>query len=827
MNLVERLKQTFINPPSEYSPVPFWFWNDELSKAEIIRQIHDFHAKEVDGFVIHPRMGLPRTMPYLSEQYLELVEVAVAEANLLGMKVILYDEGMYPSGSACGMVVKHNPEFACRGLQLQEHVIGEVHEVVRIPTALTPGERIVSVQAVRKLSDCEIEAERTVLLKLEQDSDCIEFTPPDAGNWSVLVFIDTYSKGTIRGVHPGQDDGEPDAPLAADLLNLDATKAFIELTHEKYYEKLHQYFGSTIFAMFTDEPDLLGRGHKTGLKPWTLGFMDEFLAGGGREQELPALWFQAGEATERIRHFYKMLVRTRLARTYYKPLADWCEDHGIGLTGHPAESDDIGLLEHFHIPGQDVVWRYIAPEDDKAITGTHSTMGKCSSDAARHRGRRRNLNESFGVCGIEGGWSLTADNMKWYLDWLFVRGVNLISPHAFYYSIREERRDERPPDVGPNNIWWSEYSQFSRYIKRMSWLMTDSVNTAEVAVLAQSAYLPWKIVKPLYERQIEFNYLEEELLLHASELVDGTIRIANQCYKVILVEDGGRFEAGCVAVLEKFVQQGGIVIELSGDGECMANIHQRRITEAEQSIELLTTELDNIIELKPTASNIRMSRITKEGTDFLVVVNEGEDSYEGKLYVDYTGEPEIWHPWTGMFEAPYHEQLGHKQVISVSIARRECIVIAFDRLGGSQPAVHKLIKRKESIDLSEGWRIDHAMFSKELKSLSSWTEWDGMEHYSGSVIYTKSFDLPESAIEGSIELNLGDVHEIARLLVNGQEIGVRMWKPYIFKLNRELLQGENELRVEVTNSLANQYDGLILPSGLLGPITLTIGRSDE
>jgi len=826
MNLLRNLKQTFTNPPSEFSPIPFWFWNDELSRAEIIKQIHDFHAKEVDGFVIHPRMGLPRSMPYLSESYLDLVEAAVAEADRLGMKVILYDEGMYPSGSACGMVVKKNPEFACRGLKLQEHSCGEVNEVVNIPIALTAGESIVSVQAVNKLSEHEIVIDRTVLLKYEKESESIEFTPPDAGNWSVLVFVDTYSKGTIRGVHPGQDDGEEDAPLAADLLNPEATKTFIELTHERYYEKLQQYFGSTIFAMFTDEPDLLGRGHVKGLKPWTKGFMDEFLASGGREQELPALWFEAGEATERILQYYKSLIRTRLARTYYKPLADWCEAHGIGLTGHPAESDDIGLLEHFHIPGQDVVWRYVAPEDDKAITGTHSTMGKCSSDAARHRGRRRNLNESFGVCGIEGGWSLTADNMKWYLDWLFVRGVNLISPHAFYYSIRGERRDERPPDVGPNNIWWSEYSQFARYIKRMSWLMTDSVNHAEVAVLAQSAFLPWKIVKPLYERQIEFNYLEEELLLNASQLVDGSIRIANQSYKVIVVEDGARFSTACVEMLKQFIQQGGTVIELSEQGGCMADIHQQHISKAEDIAKLLATALDNIIELEPVASSIRISQVTKEGMDFLVVVNEGEDGYEGNLHIDWSGAPEIWHPWSGMFENPYYERSGDRQVIKVSIARRECIVIAFDKLGDSITSVLEQAGRKETFDLSEGWRVEHALSSKELVSLSSWTEWEGMEHYSGSVTYTKSFALPQYAKVRSIELDLSDAHELARLWINGQEIGVRMWKPYAFKLNPVLLQSENELKVEVTNSLANRYDGLSLPSGLLGPIKLTIERND-
>ena len=34
---------------------------------------------------------------------------------------------------------------------------------------------------------------------------------------------------------------------------------FIELTHEKYYAELSEYFGDTIIAFFTDEPNILGR----------------------------------------------------------------------------------------------------------------------------------------------------------------------------------------------------------------------------------------------------------------------------------------------------------------------------------------------------------------------------------------------------------------------------------------------------------------------------------------------------------------------------------------------------------------------------------------
>ncbi|THF77769.1 glycosyl hydrolase [Cohnella fermenti] len=845
MKTYDRLRKQFEQPPAEFSPIPFWFWNDALSREELIRQIHDFHAKEVHGFVLHPRMGLPRSMPYLSEAYLELVEAAVAEADKLGMRVILYDEGMYPSGSACGMVVRQNPDFASLGLEMREIAsgpgLGQGHgaekaatnqeEAARVDTAIVPfslqaGEKAVSALAVRKRSDTEIEAGSAIRLAVAENA--VRFEPPEDGDWSVLLFVETPSRGTIRGVHPGQDDGEPDAPLAADLLNPEAVQAFIALTHEKYYNKLKRYFGTTVFAMFTDEPDLLGRGHKQRLKPWTSGFLDEFLAGGGRETDLAALWFDAGEATGRIRDGYEAAIRKRLARTYYKPLADWCEAHGIALTGHPAVSNDIGLLEHFHIPGQDVVWRYIAPEEGKAIDGVHSTMGKCSSDAARHRGRRRNLNECFGVCGVEGGWALSADNMKWYLDWLFVRGVNLISPHAFYYSIRDERRDERPPDVGPNNIWWPEYARFSRYIKRMSWLMTDSANTAKVAVLAGAEYLPWNAVKPLYEHQIEFNYLEEELLRSSYRLVDGTIRIAEQAYTVVLIEDGARLEADTWRLLEAFVQQGGVVLDASPDERSAMEVGQRCVSLSDISQAVLNA-LGREAQLQPAQPSIRISCVVKDGVTFHVIVNEGEERYEGKLRAAQAGYAERWDPWTGAIEAARAIPVAEGGTsIEFGIDRRECVVIAIDPSREAEPIETSADRGVELADLSDNWQVQGEHVNGEVRTLASWMEWDGMRCFSGTVVYEKGFGLPDSGSycdsdspqEPTVTLDLGDAHELVRVFVNDREIGVRMWKPYTFTIGRELLRESNKLRVEVTNSLSNRYDRRSLPSGLLGPVTM-------
>src|SRR5699024_8166074 len=148
---------------------------------------------------------------YLSDGFMEFVKTAVDEADRLKMTVILYDEGMYPSGSANGLVVKSNPEYASRGLKMVEFpCLGTT--TMSIP--LEVGETLVSVQAVKKQDEKSISANETKILDVQNNT--VSFTPPNEENWSIDCFIETYSKGTIRGIHYGEDDGEENAPRSTD-----------------------------------------------------------------------------------------------------------------------------------------------------------------------------------------------------------------------------------------------------------------------------------------------------------------------------------------------------------------------------------------------------------------------------------------------------------------------------------------------------------------------------------------------------------------------------------------------------------------------------------
>lgn len=930
----QTLKQTFLTPPDEFTPFPFWFWNDALDEGTITRQMEDFREKGVYGFVIHPRMGIPGDLPYLSDRFMHYVKYTVEEARRLGMKVVLYDEAMYPSGSAHGMVAAANPEYATRALRMEEYTlsagersgIADWRSISHRPV-LEKGEELISVQAVSKNKRGQLSG--TVLLFSNGKNSPERFSHwgTEAGalgdflssssedSVSLLYFISCFSHGTIRGIHEGEDDRQPNAPASADLLNPEAMQCFIHLTHDRYYEVLKEYFGSTVVAMFTDEPDVLGRNHRRDVMPWTKGFLEWWERCGGAETDLPLLWFDSEDScpppsgfhtSDSVRCRFREAVNKRLGKTYYRQLSCWCQEHGIALTGHPAKSSDIGLLQYFQVPGQDLVYRWVGPEGDLALTGPDSTMAKCSSDAARHAGKRRNANECFGCCGPRGNqWALTADDLKWFLDWMFVRGVNLLYPHAFFYSFAGELRfGERPPDVGPHNIWWEDYRMFADYIKRMCWLMTDSRNTASIAILCEENDLPWKMAKELFRSQIEFNYLQENLLLSPDEKVtikDGCLCIAEQSYRLLLVESPRLLSPAMAERLQPFLRQGGQIILLDEENSGMFPPDENLLT-ISRTDDLIRV-LDGLEEkgglpirklnLLPAAGQIRISHLVKEGLELLLLVNEGESAYCGHVLLPRNAARqnlwiEKWHPWEGSCEAVRYALQDGCPLIPIRLERRESLILAMSMQAMQFPADVERTSRTETAAAafreSHSAREESRTVTLELTGpiwslgkitpfqgvvdagradpgacpqlpssdnirLSDWVEWPGMEHFSGTVEYgavlncrAQADSANESADSANepgasaaepdtiflpfcrkrVVLDLGEVHEIARLSVNGRQLRTQMWAPYRFDVTDVLKEGENTLRLEIVNAMANAMNHSGLPSGLIGPVTLQI-----
>jgi hypothetical protein len=134
----------------------------------------------------------------------------------------------------------------------------------------------------------------------------------------------------------------------------------------------------------------------------------------------------------------------------------------------------------------------------------------------------------------------------------------------------------------------------------------------------------------------------------------------------------------------------------------------------------------------------------------------------------------------------------------------------------------------------------------QLNNLQSWTESAdaGVRYFSGTATYRTTVNLTGSQLAGknSIWLDLGEVHEVAAVRINGKPAAI-LWKaPYSLRADTLLHTGENTIEVDVTNLWPNRLigdaqspngkhytwtnirkytkDSPLLPSGLLGPVVL-------
>lgn len=808
-------------PDPEFTQVPFWFWNDALDNREIARQMAEFRRHGVYGFVIHGRMGLPTTIPYMGRRWLEHVRFAVEEAARTGMRVCLYDEGMYPSGSAHGAVVKSNPAFASQGLRVQfKDLTGPATIEVPLPQQ---GTHVATILARRRDNRDGLElGVGQVTLQPGQKDAAFQFATLQvpAGRWRLMTFVAGPSGGHIRGVHAGEEDGQPGAPPSADLLNPDAMKAFLRFAYAPYYDTLKAHFGKTVFAVFTDEPSLLGRGARRGLQPWTNGLAADFQRRRGYSLVplLPALFYDVGEKTRPIRDDFQLTVAERLDGTYYQQLSHWCQTRGIALTGHPSGSDEIRPLRHFQIPAQDMVWRWVLPGMPTALEGPDSTVAKCSASAACHDARRRNGNEIYGAYG----WHLTMDEMKWLADWLAVRGVNLLYPHAFYYSIREQRAYERPPDLGLHNAWWPHYRLFADYTSRLSKLRTGGRLVCDVAVLSVNNRLPTRVAKWLYQNQVDFLYLEDWRLVEQAKIAEGKLGVGPMAYRLLIVDQDEPLSAATDARVKEFQRQGGLV----------------RVCGALPSADLVAG-LNRDVTLDPACPDLRYAHVVKHssrpsteegpgvgtaGTHFYFFVNEGQQAIETKVTCRCTGQAEWFDPWTARFSPATVLHADSTMQVTLRLPRRASLILTVDPRPPIPVATAQEpepVQRKPvATPIAGPWKIVDLEGKPVGDRLGDWRELPGRRRFAGTLRYQTTFQLSKQS-GARCSLDLGAVGDWAVVRINGKDLGPRLWAPMKWDVSEYVRDGANDLVVEVTNSRANQYDPKnARPSGLFGPVEL-------
>src|SRR5699024_4778258 len=93
--------------------------------------------------------------------------------------------------------------------------------------------------------------------------------------------------------------------------------------------------------------------------------------------------------------------------------------------------------------------------------------------------------------------------------------------------------------------------------------------------------------------------------------------------------------------------------------------------------------------------------------------------------------------------------------------------------------------------------------------LTNWmsSDVDRIKYYSGSAIYSQTFDLKKEYNDKKVFLNLGQVDNIASVKVNGIDCGVAWTFPYQVDISKAIKQGTNKVEIKVSNTWANRLIG--------------------
>lgn len=483
----------YTRPTAQYKPQPFWSFNDKLNETELFRQIDEMAEQGYGGFYMHSRVGL--VTEYLSEEWFALVRKCAEYGYRKGLQAWLYDEDLWPSGFAGGIVPKRDENFMPRAFQLVNRE--DVREGDTLVKKLQNGKAIV-----------------------------VRLTEKSYDRFNGASYIDT--------------------------MNPNAVKCFLEVTHEEYYKRMGDLFGKEIVGIFTDEPGYTFPFYTNPFVIYSPYLRDRLKNNYGIDifECAESLFYEVGDY-KTIRYRYYRCAGEQFSESFVQQYYEWCKAHNLLFTGHFGCEDSMRELiqtqgsvmsdyEFMSMPGIDKLQRPLI----------QLTTVKQLTSAAHQLGKERTLCECFAGIGQESGFL----KRKQIVDWLFALGINFINPHLTPYSLRGERKRDYPPALSWHQPWWKNEKAFADYVGRQCYLSVHSERRprvllmqplASVASIYSARLMPEKVKQTdedfyrfseiLQYAGVEHDYGDDSLLMRHAAIENRTLTVGNGSYNTLVL----------------------------------------------------------------------------------------------------------------------------------------------------------------------------------------------------------------------------------------------------------------------------------------------------
>jgi hypothetical protein len=816
----------------ENKPWTRWWWpGSGVDKASLTLQLEQFAAAGLGGVEITPIYGAKgyedRYLTFLSPKWLEMLEHTAREAQRLGLGVDMATGTGWPFGGPW-----IDPAHASTGGALSEgRIVGK-------PTRMM----------VKRAA------------------------PGSEG-----IVVDPYSTEALQRYL---------APIGEGL-----SKIPRGLIRGQFHDSF-EYYG----ASWTEKlPEVFRSMHGYDIQDYAAALLARTPA------EVTTI---DRDTLGRIKSDYRETL-AQLHLDYLRAWVKWSHDRGylVRNQSHGAPGNLLDLYANadiaeteifgstpFPIPG---LRRDVADIANNNQDLPESLVVRLASSAAHVAGHTLASSES--ATWLRDHWKESLAFVKPELDRILADGIN----HIFYHGAVFSPQDAPWPgwlfyastQFNPQNPWWDDFGALNRYIARVQsvlqrgqpdndillyWpfadLLDDESGNVKMFTVHHAKWLTeqpvGKLARALMDKGYTFDYISDAQLDQTRTDSGALLTGGNTRYQLIVVPATRRMPAASLQKLAALAASGAKIIfeKRPEDVPGFGRLAERRAdfkTALAALGPLATVNSDLLTAIAPHAQREALAdaglsfvrRAAAAGAYDYFVTNLTARPFDGWVEL---GRPAATVHILNPLDGQHGLAASGPQGTYLQLAPGESLLLRTAAAKLSGPAWPYRQPTAAPIALTGTWKISFLKGGPELPpaletpALKSWTDLGGDEakRFGGTARYRLEFDAPTTPAEDWL-LNLGDVRESARVILNGRPVATAWSLPFRVRIATNLLKpGRNVLELDVTNLAANRIRDMdqrklpwkimrdanvvninykpfdasgwpLTPSGLLGPVTLT------
>lgn len=664
----------------------------------------------------------------------------------------------------------------------------------------------------------------------------LNWTPPE-DNWTVVRFGMASTEAVNR---PGSAGGEG---LEVDKMNTDALDVhfggLLKVAKDLAGDKL----GSTFFSTHADSWEV-------GRQNWTQDFAQTFEKKKGYSplSYLPATLgyvIDNPDTSERFLWDMRKTIADLIAERFYGGMRERANAMGIKFSAQSMKPfiDNIYALGQADIVAANSNFAALPTPNNTNSQRNAYLTAKMTASAGSIYGRFV-TSESFTALPEANRWLNHPEYYKPQADTDLAAGVNQITHHLFthqpwttlqpgmtlnYWGVHYER----------TQTWWHETPTWNRYLSTVQSVLEQGQPVFDILHLLgddSSTKSDTHFIDNLLPKGHDFEFISSHGLLNQLSVNEDkklTYATGRQ-YSILNLADDVSMRPEVLAKIEQLLAAGATVVgnppkgspSLQGGQSANAQVLKiaSRIWGPKYAGQVFTN-IPNALAARDIVPDLYISNaqskliwrhhhIAQSNQDVYFISNVGAQAtrFEAKFRVT-NRQPELWNPYTGERKRiTQFTQRGKHTIIDLNIEQVESYFIVFseqpstqESLNTSAPSLAKAIDTPWKLDFIKGVDTPNSIELETLIDLKDHAI-DDVKFFAGTAAYRTEFNYAPTN-DSDYFLDLGEVHQFARVRLNGQDLGVQMWSPYRFSISDILREGRNTLEIEVTNLWPNRLIG--------------------